>query len=135
MARTAPTSGTPIPSRCRATVRCKSVLAARQIHCRPPVITRSVLMFTVQGASWLGYIRTVAIKTNIPIDIPAGGLAIRSKVGIKTKRPTDKKPFVEQKVGDEFHHASVSLLKNRSAARAHQLAVAREAAPPQINMR
>jgi hypothetical protein len=42
----------------------------------------------------------------VKIDIPAGELSIRSELGIKVKRPTRKKPFIEQTVGDNFHKAS-----------------------------
>jgi hypothetical protein len=40
---------------------------------------------------------------NHTIEIPAGSLTFRSQLGIKVKRPTQKKPFIEQKVGDDFH--------------------------------
>jgi hypothetical protein len=37
------------------------------------------------------------------IKIPAGALVFRSELGIKAKRPGDRKPFLEQRVGATFH--------------------------------
>ena len=37
------------------------------------------------------------------IEIPAGSLTFRSQLGVKVKRPNQKKPFVEQRVGADFH--------------------------------
>ena len=43
---------------------------------------------------------------DVKIEIPAGSLAIRSRLGIKVKRPTQNKPFIEQRVGAHFHRDS-----------------------------
>ena len=44
--------------------------------------------------------------TDVTIEIPTGSLTLRSQLRLKLRRPTEKKPYVEQKVGDDLHRAS-----------------------------
>jgi hypothetical protein len=43
---------------------------------------------------------------NKQIEVPTGSLRFRSQLGIKAKRPNEKRPFIEQRVGDDFHRAT-----------------------------
>ena len=52
----------------------------------------------------LAYTRTMG--TDVTIEIPTGSLTLRSQLRLKLRRPTEKKPYVEQKVGDDLHRAS-----------------------------
>ncbi len=46
------------------------------------------------------------MSTDVKIEIPTGSLTFHRQLRLKLKRPTEKKPYVEQRVGDDLHRAS-----------------------------